>query len=731
MGTPAAAVFNPDSYLQTPTDQPSATFDPDAHLTTGVLPAPIKTPPPKTETPRNMLGFDVNEELRTGKISGTDLLDIPASIIQNTGAGIIGGFRGLTELATTPGSFATRLDAAADAVRSELATRGYKPETPEGAEVLRRASTVAELPQRALQAAGGRTLEATGSPAAATAVEVGPQALAMLYGTRGGAAAFGERGAAATSVPETVAGTKLQAGDVPVPEPLRVVEQPPRTVPMEPVTPSGTPLAIQPSGVRAPAYEPSDVARPAAEAYTAEAPTASDGMVLPQAEQARRLRVAQEVGNTGPIRDSALTGDRMAAGTDAQIAKVDSPAGRHLASSFDEERRAVSDYTRQTVEDTGGRVGEAGGDTQTDAIARGRTVPAALNALDEHLEGAIRAGYSAADAAAQGKALPGMGKLQDMLEDEAQFHNFEGGDRLLSGVRQKMINLKMMDDNGNMLPTTVRNAEALRQYINSGDGAYPLRAKFRDAIDNDVFSQSGSNIYAQWRQLYKFRKDTLENPNGINRIMSAEGPEGLNRKTPYQDVMQRIETMDPDQSAHVVRTLRSMVEDPDAKMSGLAQTALDNIQAHFASRLYNIGNSSTVPGGMWNAKGVTDFLRNNSDTLNTVFADKPELLHRLYTANEYGKIFRYNAGYPGAAAQAKNLMRAGVMPEMIAGASKMAGAAGGGFIGTAAGPTGTAAGAIAGAKLGESIGSKLGGAATEAAALKAAQARTSLWEKLQ
>lgn len=498
----------------------------------------------------------------------------------------------------------------------------------------------------------------------------------------------------ATEVPK-IAGTALKSGDVPIPKlSVAPVERaPPSTVGETETKPPFVESAVQ---------------------FKPEAEAAPIGSELPASEQARRRRVLAEVGinQETPFRNSALTGDPLAAGTDAQIAKLDTPAGHFVKGLLNNERDAVTNYAQDTVRQTGGHVGEISGDTQTDNTIRGRAIvgpSGALDALDAHLEGLNKSLYKASDAVSKGRPLPSMPELSETLGNTADFQNFSGGDRLLSGVKSKMQKLGMMDEDGNVLPSTVRQSEALRQFINEGDEAYTLRARLRDAIDKDVFSQSGEDIYGPARALYKLRKDTLENPNGINRLMSAEGPEGINRKTPYDKVMTTMETMDPVQLDHVMKVLRSMSGD----LADKGSAAISNIQAHFASRFQQVLNSQAE---QLNARGAHNFLAANSERLNTVFSDKPEVLHRMYAAAEAAKILRYNASYPGAQAQAVNLAKAGVLPNLVHKGAMLGGEA----LGSVMGFPGV------GTVLGESAGAKVSGSVAERAALARAKGRAAL-----
>jgi hypothetical protein len=282
---------------------------------------------------------------------------------------------------------------------------------------------------------------------------------------------------------------------------------------------------------------------------------------------------------------------------------------------------------------------------------------------------------------------------------------------LRGGLNAYLKKLGVQDANGN-ITASVQQAETIRKYLNDewSPQNSKLVSKLKDAIDDDVTQAAGSDIYRAARALRAEKGATLDNPKGINRIMSAEGPEGINRTVPTDRIMQNLETMDPAQLRHIMDTLRGMRGD----LAQQGQQAIADIQAHFAQRAQSIGDSQQV---QWNTKGYNQFLRNNSERLNIVFEDKPDVLRRMYTTNEAGKILRFNPGYPGAAAQAINIGKAGTVPNYLHRGITMGSSAIGGVL------MGTPLGATAGGVVGDIVGGKAARAAADRAAMKAAQAR--------
>lgn len=581
-------------------------------------------------------------------------------------------------------------DKAADLVRSTEDALTYNPSSPEGRAYTHAIGKVVgsdlnpmNWPDVIGRKAGDFSSDLGAPPSVSTALRIAPDAAAMLWGLR--------------NTPESPKAppmeTELRPGDVP--QPLEVM-------PAERGAPSMVGETTEaPAATHAPFEEP---------------PQAAARGELPIAEQARRARVLNEVGLGGQeIRKSAITGDPLAAGTDAQVAKFDTDAGRHARSVLDTERNALGTYAQQIVESTGGRMG----DTQTDSMARGETVQNALEQLSDKYNTRIGQLYQDADAAARA----GRGTSYDPKTGATSLTDLSGVDKLLNqpsfknalmakdqqgllgAVKNQLDAFRETHPNGFM----AQDAEQFRQWLNqawSPKNSWAI-GKIKDAVDEDVTSAAGEDVYQAARALRKERADVMENPKGISALIDSSGPNGINRVVPAENVMSKLETMPVGQLEHVTDTLRGM-NTPEAKQ------AMSDIQAHFAERLRQIGESHQV---QWNSKGVNQYLKNNSTRLQTVFQDNPQVLQRFYTLNEAGKILRYDSSYPGAAAQAVNAAKSGTIPAYLHRGITMGGSALGGAVG---GPLGAAAGEF----VGNLAGSKAARVAADKAALKAARSRT-------
>jgi hypothetical protein len=453
-------------------------------------------------------------------------------------------------------------------------------------------------------------------------------------------------------------------------------------------------------GAAPPRVEPS--AAPAANAANAaptfaeSAPSVPPGQTLPLAEQARRKAVLRSVG-LDQAREGAITGNAKESATDAQMAKVNSPSGNVMQAQLDNEKAALASHADDLVKATGGTQGL----DQSTLFGRGNTIVAPLDALKEHFDAQTAALYQAADERAQGVPAPMSQTHAYIGGDQAEFLGTTEGEQLLKGIQARMKSLGMADADGNPATATVQQAEQLKQYLNNQ--WQPRTARLirgmKDAIDDDVTSAAGEDIYQQARQMRAQRAATLDNPNGIAKVMDSSGPDGINRSVPIEKIPDAIAGMPVQQFSHVIDTLKNV---PD-EIQPQGAAALAEIKAHFANKVQAIGTSQA---GQWNAKGVTKFLNNNRERMTQVF--NPEEMAQFSNLNDAGHILAKDQSYPGAAVQQHNLVQAGI----VTGLSGVGGAAGGFLTG---GPVGAAAGTWLGAKAGSAI--------NDAASLRAASKR--------
>jgi hypothetical protein len=634
-----------------------------------------------------------------------------SSIVAPIGAGLSGGAKFLSSLLSGKGLDAS-VNAGADTVRSTQDALTYRPRT-EGGQKLSDAfdspyNPLTWIPRGASyvgEKAGG-TLTDAGAPGAGALVEGAANAAPMLlpFAPKGvrllrDLGKVEEPAARIDPYLDQKPRYRLENG-----QPVLVPQQTPTAQPAAPVAVT-RPAAQTPRSGAQPTQEAPPipntpealqaVAEKAPSSLFPETPTTAPQGGFTRDQQLNRAKILESVGvDPNKLRRSALTGDGTAGSTDFQTAKLDTPAGREMRAIIEGEKTAITNHADSLVAQTGGTHGI----DQSALYARGNTILAPLDALKQWFDNRTSALYKAADERAQGVPT-NLSNFSSVLNDASELTN---SDRvhLQGAVNAYIKKLGMASDDGS-IAGNAQQAETIRKYLNEQWSPQNSRlvGKLKDALDEDVTSAAGSDIYSEGRQIRALRGQTLDNPNGIAKLMDSSGPEGVNRSVPVEKIADSLTGMPVDQFSHVIKTLR---ESPP-ELQSQSQAALNEIKAQFANKVHSIGSSQQ---GQWNAKGVTKYLQNNAARMAQVFT--PEEMAQFRNLNDAGHILAKDQSYPGAAVQGHNLVTQGVATGLPA-----FGAAVGGFV---AGPPGAAVGSVAGRMAGSSV--------ENAAAMKAVKNRT-------
>jgi hypothetical protein len=476
------------------------------------------------------------------------------------------------------------------------------------------------------------------------------------------------------------------------------------------------------SAERAPVEAPMPAANPPS-ALSASVPENFDSPPIeggvPDSAQNSRQQVLRRVG-LNMARQSAIAGDAKAAATDWQLSKFDEPAGAEAKAQFDAEKSALARHASGIVDDTGGTLG-----TDEDTLnARGRTIAAPFDQLRQWFDKQKQQAYATATERAEGQPIGPMESTEALLKDpdftETLLAKDQGG--LLNSIQRQFQRFKDLNPGGiskqgdTMVADqgmTPENAENFRKWMNqvwTPDNSATL-GKVKGAVDEDVFRGAGEDVYGPARQTAQMEYQTLDNPKGVSRLMDFDPQNPLNRTTPYAKIPDTLTRLDPDQFDNVLKTLDTMPED----IQPAAQAAKAEIKAHLANKIFDAGSSTQ---GQWNTAGVSKVIKANSAKLQSAFADQPEVLNKISDLDSAGKILKVDQSYPGAAAQAANVLRRGAMSGVIGKLATSGGALVGSAAGSVLGPAGAAVGSGAGAALGESTGSRLTRGMTEKAAVK-------------
>jgi len=405
---------------------------------------------------------------------------------------------------------------------------------------------------------------------------------------------------------------------------------------------------------------------------TAPTPEGTESPALPDMEHNQRANTLRAIG-LKEARESAITGDTKAAGTDFQTSKVDGDIGDRMAEVIDKERAAQQSFAGRLADAAGGTRGM----DQADLYNRGSVIAKPIEQLADHFDAKIKDAYAAASTAAGTAPIETPATGGFMKNERAQFLSTVEGKQLREGVMARMRDLGMMDEDGNGQPASIQQIERLRQFV--GDAYTPRTGKLisnlKSALDEDVTKAAGKNVYANARAARTLRATLLDDPTGIAKLAAPEDRLGINRSVPLEHIPDYLQKLPVDQFSHVIKTLR----DVPAEVQPAASAALNEIRSHFANSVEKAGNSTQ---GMWHVKAANGFLNQNQLRMAEVFS--PKEMDRFKTLADAGSILRMDRTYPGAAAQSHNLMMSGALKstkviKKIAGvAGTVAGAAHGG-----------------------------------------------------
>lgn len=574
---------------------------------------------------------------------------------------IVGGYSGLAKLVTRQGS-----DAATEAVERITNDRV----TPSGGAAQATSNAIGSRwnPMNYVDEAGewlaDRSADAGAPPWLSTAIRIAPDAAASVFGLRRG-------------------GTK----SAPAPE------APPPPSPSPQLSASGAP--------RAPSFEPVDIPGKPGVSIDTEPVEGGIGSVSKTSNPAvqERAAILSRVG-IEDARRSALEGNAKDAATDFQLSRFDEPAGVAAKAQFDNERTALQQHSESLVQKAGGTLG-----TDEDSLNnRGQTIARPFDALNDWFDVRRKELYGAADQRANGAPVTNLDGVDALLKDP-QFRNTllakdQGG--LLNAMESQLAEFRKQSPQG----FNVKGAEQVRRWLNqvwTNDNKAVI-GQVKSALDNDVLKGAGEDIYGPARNLVQMKNQTLDNPSGINKLMEHDPQTPINRTTSFEKIPDTLLRLPVAQFDNVLKTLDTMPEE----IQPLAQAAKAEIKAHLLNKVNDAGTSTQ---GQWNARGVEKVVKTNSAKLQSAFADQPEILHGVSDLRSAGKILSVNQSYPGAAAQAANALKRGLMSHAVGKLTATGGAAAGGAI---AGPLGAAGGAA----VGEAVGSRVSGNIASNAALK-------------
>ena len=397
-------------------------------------------------------------------------------------------------------------------------------------------------------------------------------------------------------------------------------------------------------------------------------------------------------------RISAVTGDALNAAIDANLSKfIDHPLGKEAYEHLANERQKLSDFNNNLIKETGSSVI---GNDQSSLTSKGKTIDAPIKKFNEWFDSQTGGLYKQADEKSGGLPVVNPADIEALLNDR-EFNNTANAkdqQNLVKAIKDQLQLYKDTNPDG----LTVKNTEQFRKWLNTiwNKDNSSLLGKVKEQIDDSVLKHAGEDTYKQGRDLWKLKKETLEDPKGIAKLFDYDINAPINRRTPFQNIANDVINLDSEQFNHIIKTLDSVP--PELKTD--SQKAKSVLQSHYLENLMEKGSTNKKK---WNEKNVSNFRKAHKANEEILFKDRPDLLQKLDDLEAGGHILDYDPSYIGAAAQAQSAIKRGILPAMIQKGSTAVGGAAGGTAGSIFGPIGTAVGAGGGAGLGEMIGGKL------------------------
>lgn len=391
-----------------------------------------------------------------------------------------------------------------------------------------------------------------------------------------------------------------------------------------------------------------------------------------------RESLLKKVGHEN-IRHSALEGNPKEASSQFATSKADQgPYGSGMTNQINTEKAVQTKHLEDIQKEVGGTTIRY--DTQWqqgDKIAVGKDIKEALQNSFDNYEKDTSKLYKDADKL-HGKKPVNLDKFNEFLNADENFA-YQNEIGLQKGIKTFLKNKKFLNKDGTIKPLTVEQSEQVRKYINS---KYHFETKglggqLKSAIDEDVFGQIGGETYQNARAHFKKGIETYEDPKAMANLL---GDKGVNQKIPDELVYSKLPSLDESQFTHLYNTLK---ENGQVK----ATNQIDNF---LIDQIKQSGKSAL--NEPWNSVASAKEASKLSNKLNVAFADRPEILQKIYDNIEAGNILHIPAKYPGAGVQTHLLKnKFGEMALQKIGA--VFGAGGGGSIG---GPIGSAIGTASG-----------------------------------
>ena len=507
-------------------------------------------------------------------------------------------------------------------------------------------------------AVGQKTLDVTGSPAAASIADAAAQTLPMVLGGKaiGRASTFGNKPLEVAPKPvEPVKVNPINGPDVPVPDP---------SAPLPEVTASPSPVQSAAALADAVKRNPETVVKD--EVPRASEPTVSTSKnepVAPQAEQDSNAQVLARVGHDA-ARKSALNGDARATMFENDLAKRPDQAGQDMANQFAQETAANRNFAERLVDESGGTKGL----DQESMYTSGSNVDKAWSALQNWHKNIVNGLYEEAKTRLGDQPVQ-LNELGSLAQDQTQFPGGADVAAFQDQMGKVMRQLGISDKKGNIQPTTATQAENFRQWLNKDHGpeVWDFVKQAKNAIDNDVTQAAGQDIFEKARAAHQLAQRTLYDDKDLARIFQKDSKG--NRMVDVEKIPQKIASLGVDSHAHFAKVMGNM----PAGLEGLGSQALREMAGHYTNNILAKG-SPTTPGARWGYKGVSKYLDANNKRMSQIMS--PEFMAKIHDLEKAGKLTATDRTYVGAEAQKENFAKHAILQALPKGGAMLGGAIG-------------------------------------------------------
>jgi hypothetical protein len=407
---------------------------------------------------------------------------------------------------------------------------------------------------------------------------------------------------------------------------------------------------------------------------------------ISSSEQALREKEMKDIGIT-TIRKSALIDSPKEASSQFLTSQADQgPYGSKMTDLFNHEKNALDTHFKSLEEKLGGSVVEPGSLQQEEQrIAAGQNIKKGINSGFENWKKETDNLYNQAKESHGEKPV----ELNTFNEVFSKPENFTYGkeNELKNSIKLVLERKKLLNEDGTVKPMTVQDSEEIRKLINKKYHyeVNVISSEMKNAIDNDVFSQVGGEVYQKARSHFGQGKDIYENPKAMNDLL---GDKGVNEKWTDEQVIAKVNALPQKQFDHLFNTL---VRDGQTDSINQIKTSLIN-------QIRQAGKSAeNMP---FNSVATSNQAAKLGSKLKTVFSDDPTTMEEILKGLRVAKYTHVPSKYQGAGVQT-HLLKNKLLESGIQKAGAGAGAAAGAVL------TGGPIGAGLGAAVGESGGVKL------------------------